>query len=334
MICHSSENLLNVDKLSVKIDLDDGSIHAVNGVSFKLQQGKTLAIVGESGSGKSILCKSIIRLLPKQAVVSSKSSIQFNGYGNLDWLSPKAFRKIRCKKIAMIFQDPVSSLNPVMKIGKQIAEPLLYHMGIKRSQVHEKVIELMESVEIPFPEQRFHQYPHQLSGGMCQRVAIAIALSCNPKLLIADEPTTALDVTVQSEILSLISRIQTETNMAMIMVTHDLTVAIGRADEIAVMYAGKIVEKGPAKEFISHVKMPYTKALMDSIPHLENPPHTPLKSIDGQPPNLLKPVTGCAFAPRCSRALKQCRQSEPELTFHQNKNHEFACFYPLGGKRL
>ena len=336
MISNSAIDLLTIENLGVNIFVDKGIIHAVNDLSFTLKKGKTLAIVGESGSGKSILCKSIMGLLPRKAVISEKASIQFNGYGNLDRLSKNEFRGLRGREIAMIFQDPVTSLNPVMKIGRQIAEPLIYHKGLKRNKLHKKVIELMKSVEIPLPEQRFHQYPHQLSGGMCQRVAIAVALSCNPRLLIADEPTTALDVTVQSEILNLLAHRQSQKNMAMIIVTHDLAVAVGRADEIAVMYAGKIVEQAPAKDFVSHVRMPYTKALMDAIPHLDDPPHTPLLCIDGQPPGLLesgktgKPIKGCSFAPRCSRARKKCRKFEPELTSDKSKTHLFACFYPLG----
>jgi len=204
---------LEVENLSVNIHTTHNVLQAVNKVSFRLQEGKTLAIVGESGSGKSILCKSISRLLPKVAVVSQESRILFNGYGDLSLLSRKEFNKIRGQEIAMIFQDPMSSLNPVMKAGKQIAESLFHHMGMNRKQAYKKVIALMKSVGIPMPEQRFHQYPHQLSGGICQRVAIAIALSCDPRLLIADEPTTALDVTVQAEILDLLALRQFQKRM-------------------------------------------------------------------------------------------------------------------------
>ncbi len=305
-------------------------IRAVNEVSFKLQEGKTLSIVGESGSGKSILCKSILRLLPKAAVVSRESRFRFNEYDDLSLLSRKEFNKIRGRKIAMIFQDPMSSINPVMKEGKQIVEPLLHHMGMNRKQARKKTIELMNSVGIPMPEQRLSQYSHQLSGGICQRVAIAIALSCDPKLLIADEPTTALDVTVQAEILDLLEHRQSQKKMSMILVTHDLGVALNRSDDIAVMYAGKIVEQAPAKKLISNIRMPYTRALMESIPQLENPPHTRLACIDGQPPNLADPIKGCSFAPRCSRVQDKCLNEQPFLRSGKNENHFFACWYPIG----
>ena len=322
--------VLEVKNLGVNIHTNHSIIQAVNDISFKLNEGKTLAIVGESGSGKSILCKTILRLLPKAAVVPKKSCILFNEYDDLSSLSQKEFNKIRGQEIAMIFQDPMSSLNPVMKIGKQIAESLLHHMGLNRKQAKKKVLELMQSVGIPMPEQRFYQYPHQLSGGVCQRVAIAIALSCNPKLLIADEPTTALDVTVQEEILDLLARRQSQKNMSMILVTHDLGVAIGRANEIAVMYAGKIVEQAPVDDLFTNIHMPYTHALMASIPRLDNPPHTTLACIDGQPPNLANPGKGCSFAPRCSRVQDKCFKAEPVLRTDIKKDHLFACWYPLG----
>jgi len=321
---------LEVKNLSVKIYTTHNMIQAVNNVSFRLQEGKTLAIVGESGSGKSILCKSILRLLPKAAVLPKESRILFNGYDDLSLLSQKEFNKIRGREIAMIFQDPMSSLNPVMKVGKQIAESLLHHMDMNRKQAQKKVIALMRSMGIAMPEQRFFQYPHQLSGGICQRVAIAIALSCNPKLLIADEPTTALDVTVQAEILDLLAFRQSQKRMSMILITHDLGVAIGRADEIAVMYAGKIVEQAPAEELFSNIRMPYTRALMASIPRLDNPPHTTLACIDGQPPNLASPAKGCCFAPRCSIAQDKCIKEEPLLRPGIKKDHVFACWYPIG----
>jgi len=325
-----SARTLEVENLSVKIHTTHGIIQAVNDVSFRLKKGKTLAIVGESGSGKTILCKSILRLLPKVAVVPDESRIFFNEYNDLFNLFQKEFNKIRGRKIAMILQDPMSSLNPVMKVGKQIIEPLLHHMGLNRKQAKKKVIMLMESVGIPMPEQRFAQYPHQLSGGICQRVAIAIALSCDPELLIADEPTTALDVTVQAEILDLLVQRQSQKNMSMILVTHDLGVAMGRAHEIAVLYAGKIVEQAPVIDLFTHMRMPYTRALMDLIPRLDTPPHTILASIDGQPPNLTESIKGCCFAPRCSCAQDKCFKEEPVLRSDIKKDHLFACWYPIG----
>jgi len=320
-----------VENLQVKISTPKGTVHALNTVSFCLEKGKTLAIVGESGSGKSILCKAIMGLLPGSAKVSATSAIRFSGQGDLARLSQKELAMIRGRQISMIFQDPVSSLNPVMKIGYQIAESLQYHMNMARSQAYERALELMRSVEISLPEQRFDQYPHQLSGGMCQRVAIAVALSCNPELLIADEPTTALDVTVQSEILDLLARRQSEKKMSMIFVTHDLGLAMGRADDIAVMYAGKIVEKASAPTLVASPEMPYTKALIDAIVPLDKPPHTPLFTIKGRPPNLQAPIKGCAFAPRCPRARSRCRTDEPQFSFTKTGSRGVACFHPMGG---
>ncbi len=325
-----SAPLLNIENLRTHIHTNRGLVRAVDGVSFKLCQGKTLGIVGESGSGKSVLCRTILRLLPRTAVVPNNSCISFNGH-DLSKISEKEFNSIRGRDIAMIFQDPMSSLNPVMKVGKQIAETLSHHLKMKRKPARDRAVELMKSVGISMPEQRVNQYPHQLSGGVRQRVAIAIALACDPKLLIADEPTTALDVTVQAEILDLLARRQSQGNMSMILITHDLGVAAGRACDIIVMYAGKIVEQAPAPELFSNVRMPYTKALMDSIPRLENLPHTTLNSINGQPPDLINPHSGCCFAPRCSRAQKRCIETEPPLMSDIRKDHLFACWYPVGG---
>ncbi len=325
-----SAPLLNIENLRTHIHTNRGLVRAVDGVSFKLCQGKTLGIVGESGSGKSVLCRTILRLLPRTAVVPNNSCISFNEH-DLSKISEKEFNSIRGRDIAMIFQDPMSSLNPVMKVGKQIAETLSHHLKMKRKPARDRAVELMKSVGISMPEQRVNQYPHQLSGGVRQRVAIAIALACDPKLLIADEPTTALDVTVQAEILDLLARRQSRGNMSIILITHDLGVAAGRACDIIVMYAGKIVEQAPARELFSNVRMPYTKALMDSIPRLENLPHTTLNSINGQPPDLINPPAGCCFAPRCSRAQKRCIETEPPLISDNRKDHLFACWYPVGG---
>lgn len=325
----SAGPLLTVENLQTHIHTDRGIVRAVDGVSFMLCQGKTLGIVGESGSGKSVLCRTLLGLLPHTAVVPDYSRISFNGH-NLGRLSEKEFRRIRGQDIAMIFQDPMSSLNPVIKVGKQISETLTYHLGMKRRPARERAVELMRSVGIPMPEQRVDHYPHQLSGGMRQRVAIAIALACEPKLLIADEPTTALDVTVQAEILDMLTRRQSERNMTMILITHDMGVAAGRANEIIVMYAGKVVEQAPASELFFNMRMPYTRALMNSIPRLENPPHTTLNSINGQPPNLIAPPRGCCFAPRCSRVQARCFEAEPPLASDSRADHFFACWYPFG----
>ena len=218
-----------------------------------------------------------------------------------------------------------------MTIGKQIAESLVFHLGMRKKDARNRSVELLADLGVPKPELRIRQFPHQLSGGLGQRVAIAIALACDPELLIADEPTTALDVTVQAEILDLLALRQSERNMSMILVTHDLGVAAGRAGDIIVMYAGKIVEQAPARELFSNMQMPYTRALMDSIPKLENPPHTPLVSIDGQPPDLTHLSSGCSFAPRCPRVQKHCKEAEPLLRSNSRKDHLFACWHPLGG---
>lgn len=322
--------LLSVQDLVTTIASDHGIVRAVNHISLDLHTGKSLGIVGESGSGKSILAKSIIKLLPKNAHVSSKSRIYFDGL-ELNQMSSMALNTVRGPGIAMIFQDPISSLNPVMTIGHQIAESLIHHFGMKKNKAWNRSVELLKSVGIPNPGQRARQYPHQLSGGMCQRVAIAIALACEPKIIIADEPTTALDVTVQAEILDLLAQRQTEKKMSMILITHDLGVVAGRTDDIVVMYAGRIVEQAPAKQLFSTMRMPYTQALMNSIPRLENRPHTTLNSIEGQSPDLTNLPRGCSFAPRCPRVRKRCTRKAPPLSFDSMKDHLFACWYPVCG---
>ena len=324
------KSLLRVENLTVVLPTDQGWVRAVDGVTFTLDRGKTLGIVGESGCGKSMLCRTLLGLLPGGAMLGEKTAIFYNGK-DLAGLSEKAYNNIRAREMAMIFQDPLSSLNPVMPIGKQIAETLIVHKRMKPNDARRRAIALLQSVEVPDPAQRVDQYPHQLSGGMRQRVAIAMALACEPKLLIADEPTTALDVTVQEGILDLLCQLQGEREMAMILVTHDLNIAACRAHDIAVMYAGKIVEQAPAATLFSNMRMPYTRALTDSIPRLDRPPHTPLNAINGHPPNLLDPVAGCAFAPRCARARKPCYTRPPLLLPGPEDRHRVACWYPIGG---
>jgi len=310
--------------------MTQGRLRAVDDVSFDLFPGKTLFIVGESGSGKSVLCKSILGLLPQNAAVSAHCTVMFKGL-NMARLPEKQLNRIRGRSIAMIFQDPMSSLNPVMKIGRQVAETLVYHRGMALEAAMQKAHDLLASVGMANPTRRLDQYPHQLSGGLRQRVAIASAIACNPEILIADEPTTALDVTVQAEILDLLSNLQQQHGMAMIMVTHDLGLAAGRAHEIAVMYAGKIVEYAPAKELLTHMRMPYTRALIASIPRLEDPPHTLLATIKGYPPDLVHLPQGCNFSPRCSRVTTQCPQEEPPLRSNDHGDHLFACWNPVYG---
>lgn len=323
-----SGHLLEVKDLKTYFQTENGLVRAVDGVSFNLDTGVTLGLVGESGCGKTILCRTLMGLLPGSAKIPAETSINFDGR-NLRTLDEKALRRIRGREIAMIFQDPMTSLNPVMKIGDQICESLIQHLSMTKRDALDRAVELLSAVGIPSPERRVREYPHQLSGGIRQRVAIAIALACEPKLLIADEPTTALDVTVQSGILDLLQRQQADRQMSMILITHDLGVVAGRTDEIAVMYAGKMVERAPTPSLFARTKMPYTKALMASIPKLDQPPHTPLTAISGFPPSLIDPPPGCRFAPRCERAAQKCTDAEPELRSLEDPAHRFACWDPV-----
>jgi len=320
--------LLEVTDIRTWFNAAAGVVKAVDGVSFTLERGQTLGVVGESGSGKTILSRSIMGLLPKKNVIRS-GSIRYEGT-EISQYGPDAMRSIWGTEMAMIFQDPMTSLNPVMKIGKQITESLRTHLGMDKAEARQTAVALLASVGIPEPAHRFNEYPHQLSGGMRQRVMIAIALACGPRLLFADEPTTALDVTVQAQILDLLQRQQVERNMALVLVTHDLGVVAGRTDHIAVMYAGKIVEKAPTSVLFSDVKMPYTEALLRSIPKLENPSHTRLDVIPGRPPDLVNPPKGCNFSPRCPYAQERCFEEEPQLTPAGTPDHVFACWYPVG----
>jgi peptide/nickel transport system ATP-binding protein len=233
-------------------------------------------------------------------------------------------------EMAMVFQDPMTSLNPVLKIGRQLTEGLRYHLDIPKDEAHEQAVQLLNSVGIPDPTRRINQYPHELSGGMLQRVTIAIALACGPKMLFADEPTTALDVTVQAQILNLLQQQQRDRHMAMVLVTHDLGVVAGRTDEIAVMYAGQIVEKAPTRTLFANVRMPYTEALLKSIPKLTNPSHTRLQIIGGRPPDLINPPAGCRFAPRCPYAQPRCHTEQPPLVEAETPGHVYRCWYPVG----
>ncbi len=322
------ESLLSVENLYAHLPTSRGVVRAVDGVSFSVEQGRTMGVVGESGSGKSIMCRALLGLLPPGAVMPGKARIRFDGR-DLAGLSEKSLRRVRGKEIAMIFQDPMTSLNPVMTVGGQVAESLRHHLKTKRKEARERAVELLRIVGVPTPERRAGQYPHQLSGGLRQRVAIAIALACEPKLLIADEPTTALDVTVQADILDLLEKEQSRRDMAMILITHDLGVAASRTHEIAVMYAGKIVERSTTSELFRDTRMPYTRSLMDAIPRLADPPHTRLKTITGQPPDLIHPPGGCRFAPRCRIAEPRCREKEPALVGQNGSSHRFACWRPI-----
>ncbi len=305
-----------------------GLVRAVDGVSFTLERGKSLGIVGESGSGKTILSRSIMGLLPTKGT-ERHGSIRFQG-NEIGNLNRKQMRHIWGKEMAMIFQDPMTSLNPLMKIGRQITEPLQIHLGMDKDNAWATAERLLQDVRIPEGARRLHQYPHELSGGMRQRVMIAIAMACGPTMLFADEPTTALDVTVQAQILDLLNDQRKERNMSLILVTHDLGVVAGHTDEIAVMYGGKLVEKAPTRVLFADMKMPYTEALMQSIPKIDDPSHTRLLAIGGRPPDLVNPPVGCRFAPRCLYARDQCLTEEPPLRATDNPEHTYACWYPVG----
>lgn len=303
-------------------------VKAVDGVSFQLAPGKTLGVVGESGSGKTVLSRTIMRLTVGNNVHTS-GSVMFEGRDILS-LSNREMQRLWGLEMAMIFQDPMTSLNPVVKVGRQVTEHIRKHLDVSKKEAQETATQLLKSVRIPEAEARFNAYPHELSGGMRQRVSIAIALACGPKMLFADEPTTALDVTVQHQILNLLSQQRRDRHMAMILVTHDLGVVAGRTDEIAVMYAGKVVEKAPTWMLFSKVQHPYTEALLRSIPRTTQRNHTRLAAIAGRPPDLINPPKGCKFSPRCPYAQQKCHEEEPTLQTTKESEHAFACWYPVG----
>ncbi|ETR76198.1 peptide ABC transporter ATP-binding protein [Afipia sp. P52-10] len=320
-----TEPLLKVRDLSIRFDTPRGLVHAVNNVSFDLMPGQTMAVVGESGSGKSVLSRAILRLLP-EATTERSGQVLFDGT-DLTALTEKKLRNVRGKDIAMIFQDPMSSLNPVLTIEQQIGEVLELHLGLDSSERKGRTIELLRSVGIAAAEQRMKEYPHQLSGGMRQRVMIAMALACRPRLLIADEPTTALDVTIQMQILVLLKRQQRETGMAMIFISHDLAAVGGIADEVVVMYGGRFVEQAPTDAFFKARHMPYSEALLKARPDPFAPRGARLQAIAGRPPDLTALPKGCSFAARCSRVQPDCRESLPP--FRDQGNRRYACFHPI-----
>jgi peptide/nickel transport system ATP-binding protein len=319
--------LLFVADLSVHIDTKKGMVRPVDGVSFSLASGRTLGLVGESGCGKSMLCRALIRLLPPGGHTRS-TTMQFNGV-DMGALSEKSLNRMRGRDMAMVFQNPMTALNPVMRIGKQIGENLRLHTATKRKDLHDVTVHCLHRVGMVHPDRYVDCYPHQLSGGMRQRVVIAMALCCRPKLLIADEPTTALDVTVQAEILRRFDRLQDESAMAIILVTHNLAIAAGHTDEVAVMYGGKIVEHAPTEVLFSRMRHPYTKTLMAAVPRLDARTGEPFMTIEGQPPDLSNPPMGCGFADRCPSVRPLCMQEVPPVT-SCNNNHRVACFFPLG----
>lgn len=316
--------LLQVRDLKTQFFTQQGVVQAVNGVSFDLKEGETLGIVGESGSGKSVTALSIMRLIPTPPGKIAGGEIIYKGR-NLLTASKDEMRHIRGNEIAMIFQDPMTSLNPVLTIGRQIGESLRLHLGMTRTQARNRTIELLKTVGIPSARERIDQYPHQFSGGMRQRVMIAMALSCNPKLLIADEPTTALDVTIQAQILDLIRRLKAEFNTAVIFITHDLGVVAGLCDRVIVMYAGHIEEEAPTVELYKDPRHPYTLGLLKSVPRLDEARKERLEPIPGMPPDLIDPLPGCPFYPRCTFREPYHKIEMPPLRV-VGPNHRAACF--------
>jgi oligopeptide/dipeptide ABC transporter ATP-binding protein len=317
--------LLEVKELHTEFRTGAGLVRAVDGVSYTVHPGETVAIVGESGSGKSVGAMSILRLIPDPPGRITQGEILFAGRDLLG-LSPEEMREVRGSEIGMIFQEPMTSLNPVLTIGRQITETLQQHRGADRATADRRAVELLNLVGIADPERRLRQYPHQLSGGMRQRIMIAIALTCEPRLIIADEPTTALDVTIQAQILELMAELTRRLNVALIIITHNLGVVARYAKRVNVMYAGRLVESGPATEVYHDPRHPYTMALLRSVPRLDRPRQARLDPVDGQPPDLTRLDGGCAFRPRCRFAVKACGESRPPLEATGAVGHRSACF--------
>jgi len=318
--------LLEVSDLHVRFAQGRGpDVHAVAGLSYALDAGRTLAIIGESGSGKTVSSRAIMGLLPDTARVTGSARLDGT---ELLGLSDGEMQRHRGADVAMVFQDPARSLNPTMRIGAQITEALHAHTDIGKGEARDRAIELLRLVRLPSAEQRFGEYPHQLSGGMRQRVMIAIALASEPRVLIADEATTALDVTTQAQIMELLLELQERLGMALIMISHDLGLAASFADEVIVMYAGRAVEQAPTRALFRKVRMPYTKALLEAIPRLERPSHTLLPVVPGRPPDLSALGPGCPFAPRCPNVADDCRAEAPPLAEHE-PSHRYACYHPV-----
>lgn len=318
------EKVLEVKDLAISFKTFFGEVEAVRGISFDVEKGQTVAIVGESGCGKSVTANSIMQLLPKPPAYYKNGQIIFNGIDLLKKTS-KEMEDVRGQEIGMVFQDPMTSLNPTMKVGRQIIEGLVRHKKVSKEDARKKAIEMLELVSVPQPDKRINQYPHEFSGGMRQRVMIALAMVSDPQLLIADEPTTALDVTVQAQILELMKDIQTKLGMSIILITHDLGVVADISDVVNVMYAGQILEQGLTKDIFENPKHPYTKGLLASVPRLDMSRDEPLYSIDGTPPDLYIPPKGCPFFARCDYAMKVCRDNMPEFEYHK-ETHASKCW--------
>ena len=316
--------LLEVQDLYVNLHGNNQVVHAVRGVSFHIDKGETVGLVGESGCGKSITAQTILRLIPSPPSKIIRGTILFNDI-DLVHRSDREMEKIRGNHISMIFQDPMTSLNPTMKIGNQIMEGLIRHQHLTKKEARSRTLEMLSLVGISHPEQRIDQYPFEFSGGMRQRVMIAMALVCRPELLIADEPTTALDVTIQAQILALLKKVKQEQGSSILLITHDLGIVAGMCDRVLVMYAGQIVESGTVDQIFYHPQHPYTQALLKAIPKIGTDRRTPLMPIIGSPPDLAHPPTGCPFHPRCNFAMKVCETHRPPY-FESEKNHKAACW--------
>ncbi len=319
--------VLEVDNLETTFDTTDGIVQAVNRIKFHIEEGETLGIVGESGCGKSVSMLSVMRLLPIPPAKIKADYIRFYGKDLMKY-SESEMRSVRGSQIAMIFQDPMTSLNPVLTVGYQLNEPMRLHLGMSKEEAEERAVELLGLVGIPEARQRIHDYPHQFSGGMRQRAMIAMALSCNPSLLIADEPTTALDVTIQAQIIDLVLRLREQFGMALIWITHDLGVVAGLAERVNVMYAGFLVETGPVDEIYGSPRHPYTGSLLKSLPRLDGQHGEDLETIEGMPPDLIMLPPGCPFAPRCDYVKDVCRESNPPLE-EISSGHKLACWVDI-----
>ncbi|GAB5469331.1 MAG: ABC transporter ATP-binding protein [Rhodospirillales bacterium] len=318
--------LLEIENLTTCFETEAGRIQAVDGVSYGLGEGEVLGVVGESGSGKSVHALSIMRLLPSPPGRILGGRVLYRGQDLLT-LTDAQMRRVRGKEIAMIFQDPIASLNPVYSIGFQLAETLRVHLGMTGGALRRRSVELLDLVGIPDPRLRLRSYPHELSGGMRQRVMIAMALACHPKLLIADEPTTALDVTIQAQIVELIKELRRELQLTVIWISHDLGIVAGLADRVNVMYAGRLIESGPVREIYRQPHHPYTQGLLRSVPRLDRPSSGTLASIPGRPPNLAGPGTGCPFAPRCGLADSRCATEMPPPALPQTSTRQVRCWH-------
>jgi oligopeptide/dipeptide ABC transporter ATP-binding protein len=319
-------SLLSVEDLRVEFWTQRGTVFAVNGVSFEIGAGETLGIVGESGSGKSVTALAILGILPRSARLAGGHA-RFGGQDLLT-LSDRELRRIRGAEIAMVFQDPMTSLNPVLTIGRQLREAIETHLGLERKKAEARAVELLEQVGIPSARSRIGDYPHQFSGGMRQRAMIAMALACEPKLLIADEPTTALDVTIQAQILDLLRTLVAERDTALILITHDLGVVAGMCERVHVMYAGIVMEEGPAESVFATPRHPYTLGLLQSVPRLDTPRGRKLHPIEGAPRDMLRPLAACPFAPRCAYEVPDSRREVPRL-YEVEPGHRVACFNPV-----